>query len=91
MMLSTGTTRFNNQTSDSANSLLLWMNAAALVRFLFSFRLLVSSTKSTFEIFQVETLLYGNENLSDAEIPVKLVINRNSFRFILHLHVYSSS
>lgn len=75
---------------DFLKSTVFATNAATLVRFIVQSQY-HQPNLSTFEIFQIETLLYGNDNLSVAEIPAKLAINRNSFRFILYLHIYSSS
>ena len=86
-MVSTGTIRFN-QTSYFAQPL-IWINAAVLVRFIV--QSLYHQPKSTtfrLKLFYTVMKIFQLQNYL-VKLPV--VINRNSFRFILYLHVHSSS
>ena len=75
--------------SDISKSVGLGMTAASLVRFVvqYWYHQPILPLKS----FRSKHFYTVMKNFSTAEISVKLAINRNSFRFILYLHVYSSS
>lgn len=70
-----------------AKSILLGMNAATLVRFVVYSQ--YHQPNLPLKSFRSK-LFYTVMNIFVAEVLVKSVINRSSFRFILYLHVYSS-